>query len=340
MSVLITSTKKKAGKTMIGIGIGLHHSGSVGFFKPLGTNIVQGADEDVLLFTDIFNLKEDPHLFNLSQDYHRILHDLNHSPHLTSRLTGRFTQLSTDKDFMIIETAHTFTYGSYTRLSAPQIADALGCPGIVVAQGTPETILDKSIMARHCFEDIKASFCGVIVNKSPAFSSVHEGYLTERGIPVLGVIPEVEELRTPTCEDIIDVLDGELLAGEEGLSKKVESTIVGAMTYDTAQRTLQTMEFPHNAVLVTGGDRADMQLIAFELKSSLLVLTGNTYPSMAVLAKADELQIPVVMVPHDTMTAAMRCEQASARIRPSHVPLIKTLINTHVDLDSVWKAVQ
>ncbi|MBU7033508.1 MAG: AAA family ATPase [Theionarchaea archaeon] len=340
MRVLITSTKKKAGKTMIGLGIGLHHPGPVGFFKPLGTNIVRGMDEDVLLFTEIFNLEEDPHMVNLSQDYHRILHDLDSGPSLTSQLTGRFAHLSTGKDFMIIETAHTLTYGSYTGLNAPQIARALECPGIVVAQGAPETIIDKSIMARHCFEDIEAPFCGVIVNKSPGFSSAHEAQLTGRGIPVLGVIPEIKELQTPTCEDIIDALDGELLAGEKGLCKKAENTIVGAMTYDTAQRTLQTMKFPHNAVLVTGGDRADMQLIAFELKSSLLVLTGNTYPSMTILAQADELHIPVVMVPHDTMTAAMRCEEVSARITSSHVPLIKTLIKTHVDLDAVWKAVQ
>ena len=58
MSLVITATKKNAGKTMVGIGIGLHHPESTGFFKPLGTNLVRGKDEDVLLYKEIFNLKE------------------------------------------------------------------------------------------------------------------------------------------------------------------------------------------------------------------------------------------------------------------------------------------
>jgi BioD-like phosphotransacetylase family protein len=339
MSVLITSTRKKAGKTMIGLGIGLQYSGSIGFFKPLGTNMVQGLDEDVLLFKEVFSMEDDPHLCTLSQDYHRILHDLK-TVSVGEELVQRYNQLSSDKDFVIIETAHTLSYGSYTGLSAPQIAATVNCPGIVVAQGSPETIIDKSMMARHCFEHADAQFCGVIVNNSPAFSPSHESSLTERGIPLLGVIPRIDELHLPTCKDIIDVLDGELLAGEDGLCKKVERIVVGAMTYDTAQRTLQTMEFPHNTVLVTGGDRTDMQLIAFELESSLLVLTGNTYPSMNILSRADTLHIPVVLVPYDTMTAALRCEQVSARITPSHAPLIKTLLREHVDLDAIQKSIE
>ena len=327
---------------MVGLGIGLHYAGStsVGYFKPLGTNIVQGLDEDVLLFKDLFELDGDPLQYNLEQHYHRTLHDLTPKEDIASTLMERYTQLSAEHNFMIIESAHTFSYGYYTGLSAPQIAHALECPGLVVAQGAPETILDKCIMARQCFEHNAASFLGAIINNSPDFSPSHEQVLTEHSIPVLGVIPPAEELRLPTARDVIEALDGELLAGEEGLHNPIETVIVGAMTYDTAQRTLKTMETPHHNILVTGGDRADMQLLAFELKSSLLVLTGKSYPSMSVLSQADTLQIPVVLVPYDTMTTATRCEQVTARITPSHAPIITQLIKTHVDLDSIEEAVQ
>ncbi|MBU7027113.1 MAG: phosphotransacetylase family protein [Theionarchaea archaeon] len=330
MSLLITSTRKGAGKTMVGLGIGLNYPGKVGFFKPLGTNLVQGADEDVILFKKVFQLEEAPHLFNVSHDYHRILHDVKEPDH-TERLTQQYTQLHQGKDFMIIETAHTLSYGSYMGLSAPQIAAGLDVPGLLVAEGEPERIVDKSIIARHCFNVQNAVFLGVVVNKAESFEEKYKHQLQERGVTVLGVIPEYEELKTPTCEDIIDALDGELIAGEEGLYKKVETTVVGAMTYDSAQRTLQQMEFPERSVMVTGGERADMQLLAFDMKSSLLVLTGGTYPSAAVLAKADELKTPVVMVTYDTLTAASRCEQTAARLRPDHAPLIKEVVKKHVD---------
>ena len=344
MSLLITSTKKNAGKTMIGMGIGQHHPGKVGFFKPLGTNLDHGVDEDVALFKEVFQLTEDLEQFNISHDYHRILYDVkdegkekgkDNGTDLTQKLCERYSLLSQGKDFMIIETAHTMSYGSYTGLSAPQISAVLDVPGLLVAEGKPEKIVDKSIMAEHCFNVKDARLLGVVINRCNTFDDEYRTNLEERGIPILGVIPEHDQLKTPTCEDVIDTLDGELIAGEEGLRKKVENTIVGAMTYDSAVSTLQQMVFPENSAMITGGDRADMQLLAFDMKSSLIVLTGGTYPSMAVLAKADELQVPVVSVTYDTMTAAQRCEQTIAQLRPHHAPLIKEIVGKYIDVKRI-----
>ncbi len=337
MRLLITSTKENAGKTLVGLGIGQHYPGRVGFFKPLGTNIVHGIDEDVMLFKEVFQLEEAPEEFNLSHDYHRILHDVKDTD-FSHKLKERYKKLSQGKDFTILESAHTMSYGSYTGLSAPEIAAVLKCPALLVAEGTPEKIVDKSIMAAHCFAVKNATLLGVVLNKAESLEEYNQ--LQEKGITVMGVIPKYEELAVPTCEDIIDTLDGELIAGEEGLCKKVKTTLVGAMTFDSAQRALQQIEFPENVVMVTGGDRADMQLLAFDIGSSLLVLTGNTYPSAAVLAKADELQTPVIMVPYDTMTAASRCEQATARLRSSDAALIKEIVGTHVDIKQIFEAVK
>ena len=336
MGVLITSTKENAGKTMVGLGIGLNHPGKVGFFKPLGTNLVQGIDEDVLLFTEVFKLRENPEFFNLSKDYHRILHDVE-EPDLTETLKKRYSRLHQEKDFLIVETAHTMSYGSYTGLSAPQIAAALDCPGVLIAEGEPEKIYDKSVIAHHCFKVKNAPFLGVVLNKVRTFEEECEALLEEKGISILGIIPEYEELMTPTCEDVVDVLDGELIAGEEGLCRAVRTTVVGAMTYDTALSTLHKMEFPQNSIMITGGDREDMQLLAFDIRSSLLVLTGHSYPSAAVLAKADDLKTPVIMVHYDTMTAASRCEDATAKLRPSQAPFVKEIVGKHVDVKRMFE---
>ncbi|MBU7024062.1 MAG: AAA family ATPase [Theionarchaea archaeon] len=338
MSLLITSTSKSAGKTMVGLGIGLNYPGKVGFFKPLGTNLDRGQDRDVLLFKEVFGLPEDIESFNLSKDYHRIMHDLEAETDFSLQLRDRYQQLSQEKDFMIIETAHTLSYGSYTGLSAPQICSQLKVPALLITEGASEKIIDKSVMARHCFTVKEAVMLGVVINKASSLEEDIKTSLEEKDITLLGVIPEIEELRTPTCEDVLDTLDGELLAGEEGLCNAVGATVVGAMTYDTAQRTLQQMGLPQKTIMVTGGDRADMQLLAFDSGSSLLVLTGSSYPSMDVLAKADELNIPVLMVPYDTMTAAQRCEKTLAELRPRRAPLVKELVRKHVDLKQIFDA--
>lgn len=336
MSLVITATKRNAGKTMIGIGIGLHHPGRVGFFKPLGTNLAHGKDKDVLLYKEIFNLNKDPEVFNLSQDYHRIIHDLNETD-VAAALKDRYTTLCEKKDFMIIESAHTISYGSYTGLSAPQIAAQLKIPGIVVAEGDPDKIIDKSLIAQRCFKVKNASLLGVILNKVTYPEENLVKHLENLDIPVLGVIPEDEELKTPSCGDIIDILDGELIAGEDGLCEKAGKTVVGAMTYDTAQRIVHQIELSPDSVMVTGGNRADIQLLAFEIGSSMLVLTGNEYPSMSILAKADELDVPVVIVPYDTMTAASRCEKVVASLSPEDAPLIKEIVGKNVNIERILK---
>jgi BioD-like phosphotransacetylase family protein len=289
----------------------------------------------VLLFKKVFQLDKDPHTFNVSRDYHRIIHEVEAD--LTQKVKDQYVVLSKGKDFTIVETAHTLSYGSYTGLSAPHIASYLDCPAVVIAEGDPKKIIDKSIIAQRCFEVEDVDFLGVIVNKASHFDETVREILKERNIPVLGVIPVYEELSTPTCEDIIEELGGELIAGEEGMCNKVKTTIVGAMTYDSAQRTLQQMEFPHNTVMVTGGDRADMQLLAFEINTSLLVLTGSIYPSTTILAKADALKIPVVVVPYDTMTAASKCEEAVAELRPENALFIKEIVGKHVDIEKLLK---
>ena len=329
--LLITSTADRAGKTMVGLGIGQNHPGHVGVFKPVGTDLVSGIDRDVSLFKKVFKLKEAPHRFSISIDRH-ILRDKKTD--FNPLLKERFCELSQGKDFMIIEAAHTMSYGSYAGLSAPQIAQVLGCPGLLIAEGKPEKVVDKSLMARHCFAVRDAALLGVVVNRADA--GLHET-LHEKKINVLGVIPEYKALSVPTCKDIINELNGELLAGEKGLHKKVETTIIGDMTF--AQKLLQKATFPEKSVMVTRGDQKDIYMFAFYIKSSLIVLTGDTPPSADILAKAESLEIPVVMVPGDTMRTASQCEQATAVIRPSHAARIKEIVKAHVDLEYIFEAV-
>lgn len=331
--LLITSTADRAGKTMVGLGIGQNYPGHVGVFKPVGTDLVSGIDRDVSLFKDVFKLKEASHKFSISIDRH-ILRDKETDFH--SLLKERFCELSQGKDFMIIEAAHTMSYGSYAGLSAPQIAQVLGCPGLLIAEGAPEKVIDKSLMARHCFAVRDADLLGVVVNR--AAPGLHET-LYNKKMKVLGVIPEYRALSVPTSEDIINELDGELLAGERGLHKKVETTVVGDITLDPAWKTAQQVKFPEKSVIVTRGDQKDIYMFAFYIKSSLIVLTGDTLPPADILAKAESLEIPVVTVPDDTMSTASRCEQATAVIRPSHAARIKEIVKTHVDLEHIFEAV-
>ena len=46
-----------------------------------------------------------------------------------------------------------------------------------------------------------------------------------------------------------------------------------------------------------------------------LILTGNIYPSPIILSRAEELGVPIILVRHDTFTAAQLIDQVFGRSR-------------------------
>ena len=78
------------------------------------------------------------------------------------------------------------------------------------------------------------------------------------------------------------------------------------MNPDAALRFFQSV--PNKAV-ITGGDRADIQLAALQTSTRGLILTGDLYPNERILTRAEELGTVVLLVPHDTATTVERCEQ-------------------------------
>jgi len=76
--------------------------------------------------------------------------------------------------------------------------------------------------------------------------------------------------------------------------------LVGAMSAEAA---LTYFRRRTNKAVITGGDRADIQLAALETSTSCLILTGNLYPSPVVLNRADELDVPLLLADMDTVSA-------------------------------------
>jgi hypothetical protein len=92
--------------------------------------------------------------------------------------------------------------------------------------------------------------------------------------------------------------------------------------------------------VITGGDRADLQLAALSTSTSCLVLTGGLYPANHVIARAQELGVSVILVHLDTLTAAERVERLTARIDPSDsrkIGLIKETVRQNLDTDALWR---
>ena len=129
---------------------------------------------------------------------------------------------------------------------------------------------------------------------------------------VLGVLPRDPRLAAPTVAELAEGLHAEILCGADKTGELVEHMLVGAMSAEAA---LTYFRRQPNKAVITGGDRADIQLAALETSTRCLILTGNLYPSPVVLNRADELGVPMLLADMDTLRAIEVVESYLGRSR-------------------------
>jgi BioD-like phosphotransacetylase family protein len=98
-----------------------------------------------------------------------------------------------------------------------------------------------------------------------------------------------------------------------------------------------------NAAMVTGGDRSEIQAAALEAPGiECIVLTGGLRPSSAILGKAAEADVPVLLVQSDTRVTVDRVESvlSTGRTRDAEtVDRMVALLSDHADLDGLFAAI-
>jgi BioD-like phosphotransacetylase family protein len=169
---------------------------------------------------------------------------------------------------------------------------------------------------------------GVLINQidEPQLDFVQQRivpFLEKRGIPVLATIMQDPQLSGVTVADLLEHLGGQLIGRQEWLTKLVEHLMIGAMGAETA---LSHFRRRANKAVFTGGDRSDLQLAALETSTSVLVLTGNIRPAPAVIDRAEEREVPIILVADDTLTTVERAEHIFGRIRFKQAAKIERFI--------------
>lgn len=345
--VLLVSTRTAAGKTSVGLGLALcwkEMGLKVGYFKPWADRLEQKKgiiyDRDASIFLSSLEITNSLEDFSIAHDYEMLLENSRKSKtdHQTLLIEG-FERLSRGKDLVIIEGPRNYSYGSYIQLSAGKIATALASKVIIVANGDMGVVMDKTLACNYLMESRGANILGVVINgvKDQMLKNMEQiacPALEEEGIDILGIIPWEPKISRLTPKLIAEKLGAQVIAGEEGIDREVEHTLVGAMTVDHA---LKGMRKFRNIALITGGDRTDMQLASLEVSLSCLVLTGGVYPDVMVLSKADQLNIPVLLVKEHTYETARYVERIEPWIKAEDKGKIAQLGNLIKDSVEVKK---
>jgi BioD-like phosphotransacetylase family protein len=138
--------------------------------------------------------------------------------------------------------------------------------------------------------------------------------------------------------ELAEGLQAEILCSSECSDELVEHMLVGAMSVESA---LSYFRRKPNKAVITGGDRADIQLAALETSTRCLILTGNIYPSPAVINRAEELCVPVLLTRLDTLGTIEIIENFFGKSRfqqPQKMERFTQILDEHFDFAGLYRS--
>lgn len=350
---LIASTRESTGKTSIALAlarIARDDGATVGYMKPKGTrlqsNVGKTLDADPMLARELLDLDAEMHdlepIVYSPTFVESAIRGREQADELRDRVRDAFEVLSEHTDLMVIEGAEATTTGGVVDLTDSDIAELLDASVTLLANYEEPRDIDDVLAARATLGD---RCDGVIFNAVPdgVYDDVEAdvaAFLERRGIPVRGVLPRVRALSGVTVEDLADELGASLLVEPEVATDDdrdlIERFLVGAMSGDTA---LSHFRRTKDAAVITGGDRADLQTAAIDAPGvKALVLTGGYEPSGAILGRAADRGVPVLLVNADTLSTVERAEAVvrSGRVRDAEtVTVMQELLQEHADVEAL-----
>lgn len=329
------SNQPFSGKSSMCVGVGklfTEKGLKVGYMKPLGTLPTRvggiNTDEDAQYISNILEVKEeleDICPIVLTQHYTREgLKDKSFSKGFVDLIAKAYHRIQKGKDIVILEGAKSVEDGYFLGISSDKICEKLGAKVIMVIKYSSE-IVDQVLYSKEFLGDCLS---GVIINWIPRsqmnyLKELIVPFLTKKGIEVFGYIASDKMLSSVSIKEMSELLGGQIICAEDKVNELVETFMVGAMGQEQA---LKFFRRKANKAVITGGDRADVQLAALETPTKCLILTGNFQPSTIVLGRAEELGVPMILVNFDTLTAVEKVGEIIGRVRFHEIKKIDKIV--------------
>jgi uncharacterized protein len=346
-NLYVTSAETFSGKSALCIGLGAHFRTDglkVGYMKPVNVNcsLREGLpyDDDVAFAKQVFELPEPLSLLAPVGLTPAKLEQQLHGPETdyASRFAEAFAKVSNGRDVVVLEGGRSWREGYITGLSSKRVVEMAQARVLIVLKYEHTLLADRALAAQDYYG---AALMGVVINETPRTAleeakCVVQPYLERHQLPVLGILPKDPMLAAPTVAELAEGLRAEVLCAADRMGELVEHMLVGAMSAEAALTHFRRQA--HKAV-ITGGDRADIQLAALDTSTRCLILTGNLYPSPVVLNRADELGVPVLLADMDTLTAVDIVEGYVGRGRVQQAQKIDrfgALLAEHMDFTALY----
>lgn len=209
-------------------------------------------------------------------------------------------------------------------------------------EGQGDSITKHEQLLQH-IESLKVG-TKISVRKLAKEMGVSEGtaYRAVKEAENLGIVITKERIGTVRVEkkprnisdqltfgDVVDIVEGHVLGGVNGLNKHLHKYVIGAMKVDAMVRYIDA-----DSLLIVG-NRDDAHSLALEQGAGVLV-TGGFGTSREVKALADELDLPVISSRHDTFTVASMINRAIFdRLIKKKIMLVEDIVDSKPRLNTL-----
>jgi BioD-like phosphotransacetylase family protein len=348
--VYVVSPSEGSGKTTLIMSIAMKAAElgkRVGYFKPIGFGSTVGPsgeliDEDARDMKEILQLKESTDLLcPIVLEKFRFLKKFDEANLSGARekIVSSYRKVSEGKELMLIDGPNSLSGGLFLNCSALSLAKEFDAGILLITKIKDDSFLDDLLLASDYCRKLGLSPLGAILNRVPTDYPEAEKFaralLKKEGIEVLGSIPNSEVLSALRVREIYELIGGEILAGEGGMDKLVRNFLVGAMSMEGAIRYFRRTT---DKLVIVGGDRTDIISAALETGTSAIIATGGLHPSVKVLPRADELNVPIILVPYDTYTTLQQIQKIMGKIKPgdkARLELAKKLFEENVKWEKI-----
>jgi len=358
--IFVAATRQDDGKTTCCLGLYAalkKRFSKIGYIKPVGQRFVEVAgrkvDEDSVLVSDTYDVKlpiEAMSPIAVDRMFTRNYLKEGNLPEMQERIVDAFNRVAWEHEFVIIEGTGHAGVGSVIDLSNAQVAKLLGSKALIVTTGGVGRPVDEVSLNLALFEKQGVEVIGVVLNKVlpskiEALRPWAEKAFTRMGLPILGVIPDLSELRRPILGQVAKELGGEFLSGESFKRRRVRSIAIGAMTAARIKDQLGA-----GSLLITPGDREDLLLAVLEhqpkkatdSKLAGILLTDGLRPQAGLLRMMNDKGIPSVAVAADSYSVTAKIERMTVKTDPGDEEKIKVIQKTvanHLDAELILRRI-
>lgn len=315
----------------------------VGYLKPFSILSSPQEDADTHFIKDALDLKEPLESIEPQAATKEALSSFASSD-LSNKLRSRCEGLSQDKDILILEGLSDPAIDTSPGWVARHVADALGTKVVLI------------VRYRRCMEEgeviaaakeLQPHLLGVVLNEVPSLServakASMVPSLEKESIPVLAVIPEDRLLLTLSIGELVEHLQGRWVVEPNNADELVEHVMVGALTLDApgVSGGIEYFKINDNKVVITRGDRPDIQWPAMQTSLRCLILTNNIEPIPYVLDRAKERKMPIAVVEKDTLDTMAELNGILTQGRFNQVKKVDRLLELmedRFDFDALYR---